>query len=47
MWSGAWKELPREVTDLGSEDKVGVGPLVLVSNIKGISLGMLEYQHRG
>lgn len=50
MWGGAWKELLKEVTDLGSEDKVGagnLGPLGLVRHIKGISLGMLVHQHRG
>lgn len=45
MWSGGWKELCREVTGLGSGDRVGAGklePLGLVSHIKGSNLGMLE-----
>lgn len=50
MWAGGCKELHREVTVLGSEDKVETGkfePLGLVSHIKGRNLGLLEYQHRG
>lgn len=50
MWGGGCKELHREVTVLGSEDKVETGkfePLGWVSHIKGRNLGLLEYQHRG
>lgn len=45
MRGGGCKKLHREVTVLGSEDKVGTGklePLGLVSHIKGRNLGMLE-----